>query len=73
MVTGIVVIIESSIAVCRHSYHRPVAGLQKVDSGASAASGQTQISWTNVYQNHVYFVLLFIGVLINSLIYCVLL
>ena len=32
------------------------AGLQKVASGASAASGQTQISWTNFDQNHVYFV-----------------
>ena len=32
------------------------AGLQKVASGASAASGQTQISWTNVDQNHLYFV-----------------
>ena len=31
------------------------AGLQKVASGASAASGQTQISWTNFDQNHVYF------------------
>ena len=29
-------------------------GLHKVDSGASAASGQTQISWTNFDQNHVY-------------------
>ena len=32
------------------------AGLQKVASGASAASGQTQISWTNYVQNNVYFV-----------------
>ena len=35
------------------------AGLQKVTSGASgasAASGQTQISWTNFDKNHVYFV-----------------
>ena len=31
-------------------------GLQKVASAASAASGQTQISWTNFDQNHVYFV-----------------
>ena len=31
-------------------------GLHKVGSGASAASGQTQISWTNLNQNHVYFV-----------------
>ena len=31
-------------------------GLHKVASGASAASGQTQISWTNFDQNHVYFV-----------------
>ena len=31
-------------------------GLHKVDSGASAASGQTQISWTNFAQNYVYFV-----------------
>ena len=31
-------------------------GLHKVASGASAASGQTQILWTNVDQNHVYFV-----------------
>ena len=29
------------------------SGLHKVDSGASAASGQTQISWTNVDQIHV--------------------
>ena len=29
---------------------------QKVASGASAASGQTQISWTNFDQTHVYFV-----------------
>ena len=27
-----------------------------VASGASSASGQTQISWTNFDQNHVYFV-----------------
>ena len=32
------------------------AGLQKVASGASAASGQTQILWTNFDQNYVYFV-----------------
>ena len=31
-------------------------GLQKVASGASAASGHTQISWPNLAQNHVYFV-----------------
>ena len=31
-------------------------GLQKVASGASTASRQTQILWTNFYQNHVYFV-----------------
>ena len=30
-------------------------GLHKAASGASAASGQTQIPWTNVDQNHVYF------------------
>ena len=36
-------------------YH-PSPGIQKVASGASAASGQTQISWTNFDQNHVYFV-----------------
>ena len=33
-----------------------VPGLHKVDSGASAASGQTQISWTNVDQDYAYFV-----------------
>ena len=31
-------------------------GLHKVASGASAACGQTHISWTNYDQNHVYFV-----------------
>ena len=29
--------------------------LRQVASGASAACGQTQISWTNVEQNHKYF------------------
>ena len=32
-------------------------GLHKVASGATAASRQTQISWTNFDQNHVYFIL----------------
>ena len=34
----------------------PPPGLHKVDSGASATSGQTQISWKNFDQNHIYFV-----------------
>ena len=36
--------------------HRLPAGLHKVASSASAASGQTQISWTNADQNQVHFV-----------------
>ena len=39
---------------CHYSPLQP--GLHKVDSGASAASGQTQISWTSFDKNHVYFV-----------------
>ena len=41
--------------LCNHRGHFP-AGLQKFASSTSAASGQTQISWTNFDQNHVYFV-----------------
>ena len=33
----------------------PASGLHKVASGASAACGQTQISWTNCDQNNIYF------------------
>ena len=35
---------------------RSETGLHKVDSGASAASGQTKISWINFDQYHIYFV-----------------
>ena len=36
-------------------------GLQKVASSASVARGQTQISWTNFDQNHVYLVQALLG------------